>query len=327
MKKGMRVIEVENLVKFYGDFKVLHGLSFQVSVGRVCGFLGPNGSGKSTTMDILAGLLGPSDGTARICGFDVVKQPQEVKANVGYLPDNPPLHREMLVEDYVDYVGRLRGLKGAARKAAVERVLDDCDVMDVRNRVIGNLSKGYRQRVALCSALVHQPKVLILDEPTEGLDPNQIVHIRNLIRKLALDRTVILSSHILSEVQATCEEVIIINQGAIAAKTTLADDSAQQRSFVFRFIDRAAAAREWLGKQSFVGRVENVRDDEHAVVVNFSEKMWNDGQEKVVAEANEKLVREGYKVSEIREHRTGLESLFFDVIKSQSTSGTSAVAR
>ena len=312
------MIEVENLVKFYGDFKVLHGLSFQVSVGRVCGFLGPNGSGKSTTMDILAGLLGPSEGTARICGFDVVKQAQDVKANVGYLPDNPPLHREMLVEDYVDYVGKLRGLKGAARKAAVERVLDDCDVMDVRSRVIGNLSKGYRQRVALCSALVHQPKVLILDEPTEGLDPNQIVHIRNLIKKLALDRTVILSSHILSEVQATCEEVIIINQGAIAAKTTLADDSSQQRSFVFRFVDRAGAARDWLGRQVFVGHVEAIKSDDRSVVVSFAEKAWSENREQVIAETNEKLVREGYKISEIREHRTGLESLFFDVIKSQT---------
>jgi ABC-2 type transport system ATP-binding protein len=324
-RKGNDVIEVENLVKFYGDNKVLHGLSFQVAVGRVCGFLGPNGSGKSTTMDILAGLLGPSDGTARVCGFDVVKQPQEVKANVGYLPDNPPLHREMLVEDYVDYVGRLRGLKGAARKAAVERVLDDCDVMDVRHRVIGNLSKGYRQRVALCSALVHQPKVLILDEPTEGLDPNQIVHIRNLIKKLALERTVILSSHILSEVQATCEDVIIINQGAIAAKTTLADEGSSQRSFVFRLVDKVREAKDWLGKQPFVGQVDLAKGDDQSLVLHFSETSWSQGRESAVAEANEKLVREGYRVSEIREHRTGLESLFFDVIKSQ-TSGQAAAS-
>lgn len=313
------MIEVEGLVKFYGDFKVLHGLTFSVAVGRVCGFLGPNGSGKSTTMDILAGLLGPSDGTARICGFDVVKQAHDVKANVGYLPDNPPLHREMIVEDFVDYVAKLRGLGGSARSSAVERVLDECDVMDVRKRVIGNLSKGYRQRVALCSALVHQPKVLILDEPTEGLDPNQIVHIRNLIKKLALDRTVILSSHILSEVQATCQDVIIINQGQIAAKTTLADDGESQRSFVFRFLDKVGDARNWLKNQSYVGGAEVLRSDDHSVVVNFSESYWTAGRDKGIADVNEKLIKEGYRICEIREHRTGLESLFFNVIKSQST--------
>jgi ABC-2 type transport system ATP-binding protein len=320
------VIEVEGLVKYYGDFRVLHGLTFNVAVGRVCGFLGPNGSGKSTTMDILAGLLGPSEGTARICGFDVVKDPQLVKANVGYLPDNPPLHKEMLVEDFVDYVAKLRGLKSSARKAAVDRVLDECDVMDVRKRVIGNLSKGYRQRVALCSALVHQPKVLILDEPTEGLDPNQIVHIRNLIKKLALDRTVILSSHILSEVQATCEDVIIINHGAIAARTTLVDDETSQRSFVFRFLEKVGDAKTWLGKQPFVGKVDSLRDEAHSVVVSFSEAAWTNGREKTVSEANEKLVKEGFKVSEIREHRTGLESLFFDVIKSHAGSQSSPQA-
>jgi ABC-2 type transport system ATP-binding protein len=316
------MIEVDGLVKYYGDFKVLHGLTFTIEVGKVCGFLGPNGSGKSTTMDILAGLLGPSDGTARVCGFDVVTQATDVKAHVGYLPDNPPLHKEMIVSDFVDYVGKLRGLKGSGRRDAVNRVLEECDVEDVRNRVIGNLSKGYRQRVALCAALVHQPKVLVLDEPTEGLDPNQIVHIRNLIKKLALDRTVILSSHILSEVQATCEDVIIINQGRIAAKTTLSSDGAAARPFVFGFSERSADARTWLKNQSYVQDARELSGASTAVVVDFTPEFWNSGKERALAQANAQLVQGGFPVSEIREHHTGLESLFFDVIKSQASTQT-----
>lgn len=317
------MIEVDGLVKFYGDFKVLHGLSFQVEVGKVCGFLGPNGSGKSTTMDILAGLLGPSSGSVRVCGYDVVTQPKEVKANVGYLPDNPPLHKEMVVEDFVDYVGQLRGLAAQERRDAVERVLDDCDVTDVRKRVIGNLSKGYRQRVALCAALVHQPKVLILDEPTEGLDPNQIVHIRNLIKKLALERTVILSSHILSEVQATCEEVIIINQGRIAARTTLGADSAE-KPYVLSFAEKLVEAESWLRQQSFVDDVKMTGEDENALVVRFKPEFWTDSRAKALAGLNARLVGDGYVPSQIREHQTGLESLFFDVIKSQSSESQNA---
>lgn len=235
----------------------------------MCGFLGPNGSGKSTTMDILAGLLGPSDGDVKVCGYDVVTQTQQVKELVGYLPDNPPLHREMIVCDFVDYVAKLRRLPAANRKGMVERVLDECDVMDVANRVIGNLSKGYRQRVALCAALVHQPKVLILDEPTEGLDPNQIVHIRNLIRKLAKDKTVILSSHILSEVQATCEDVIVINQGQIAAKTSIGDESTRNPEYVFSFANKTADAMTWFRGKDFVTEVSPAHADDHSMVVCF----------------------------------------------------------
>ncbi len=320
------MIEVDGLVKYYGDFKVLHGLTFTVEVGKVCGFLGPNGSGKSTTMDILAGLLGPSSGTAKVCGFDVVTQSKDVKANVGYLPDNPPLHKEMIVEDFVDYVGKLRGLGSSQRKESVNRVLEECDVEDVRHRVIGNLSKGYRQRVALCSALVHQPKVLVLDEPTEGLDPNQIVHIRNLIRKLALERTVILSSHILSEVQATCEQVIIINQGAIAATTSLVGGESAAKPFVFRFSEKFSDAKSWLKNQSFVSGVEELKGAQSAVVVDFKEDFWGVGRDKALADVNAQLVGAGLPVSEIREHQTGLESLFFDVIKSQASSAETTAA-
>ena len=316
------MIEVKGLVKLYGDRKVLHGLDFSVGPGRVCGFLGPNGSGKSTTMDILAGLLGPSDGEVRVCGHDVVTHSKEVKAVVGYLPDNPPLHREMKVREFVDYVARLRGLKSAARKQAVERVLEDCDVADVSDRVIGNLSKGYRQRVALCSALVHQPKVLILDEPTEGLDPNQIVHIRELVRKLAKDRTVILSSHILSEVQATCDDVIIINQGRIAAKTSLTEEASRSPSMLFSFQGQGSdGAASWLREKSYVTEVRPFADKPGTLVVDFRDDFWREGADANVAKLNASLVQGGFGVTGIAEHKGGIEELFFHVIKSQNQGG------
>lgn len=246
------MIEVNGLVKLYGDRKVLHSLDFSVGSGRICGFLGPNGSGKSTTMDILAGLLGPSSGTAKICGFDVVTQTKDVKEHVGYLPDNPPLYKEMRVVDFVNYVAKLRKIKSSERKNAVDWVIHECDVADVSHRIIGNLSKGYRQRVALCAALVHKPNVLILDEPTEGLDPNQILHIRNLIKKLAKERTVILSSHILSEVQATCDEVIIINHGHIAAKTSIQNDKTKPLFYLYTFASKAENALHWFQQRNYV---------------------------------------------------------------------------
>jgi ABC-2 type transport system ATP-binding protein len=313
------MIEVKNLVKLYGERKVLHGLNFSVGVGRVCGFLGPNGAGKSTTMDILAGLLGPSDGTAKVCGFDVVTQTREVKEVVGYLPDNPPLYREMTVSDFVMFVAKLRKIPSAQCKAAVERVLNDCDVTNVASRLVGNLSKGYRQRVALCSALVHQPKVLILDEPTEGLDPNQIVHIRGLIRKLAKDRTVILSSHILSEVQATCDDVIIINQGQIAAQSSLADAGSHRPSIVFSFADKLDNALAWFKEKTFVSKVEVFAEKSNSVLVGFKDDFYADARNSNLAQVNSQLVQQGFGLTSVYEHRTGLESLFFNAIKNQNS--------
>jgi ABC-2 type transport system ATP-binding protein len=315
------MIEVRGLVKLYGERKVLHGLDFSVGVGRVCGFLGPNGSGKSTTMDILAGLLGPSDGSVQLCGFDIITQTQQVKSVVGYLPDNPPLHKEMLVRDFVSYVAKLRNLTGTARKSAVDRVLNECDVTDVADRVIGNLSKGYRQRVALCAALVHQPKVLILDEPTEGLDPNQIVTIRKLIKQLAKDRTVIMSSHILSEVQATCDDVIIINQGRIAAKTSLTDEANLHPSLLFTFTSNAQGAIKWFQDKSFVSQAKTFPERDNAVLVDFRGDFWTAGSNSTsesIAKLNTQLVQGGYSVSGIQEHKTGIEEMFFNVIKAQN---------
>jgi ABC-2 type transport system ATP-binding protein len=309
------MIEVSGLTKLYGERKVLHGISFSVGVGRVCGLLGPNGSGKSTTMDILSGLLGPSDGSVKVCGLDVVTQPQEVKAKVGYLPDNPPLHLEMKVSDFISYVSKIRGVPKSKQKSYVEKVIEDCDVKDVAHRIIGNLSKGYRQRVALCSALVHQPSVLILDEPTEGLDPNQILLIRNLIKKLSQDRTVIMSSHILSEVQATCEDVIIINQGHIAATTSLSLDA--KPAYCLSIVGDVTSALGWVKSQSYITEATVHEDKVHFTFKDEDQKNLKSH----LVELNKKAIESGISVYGLEEHKTGLESLFFDVIKKQPVIG------
>jgi len=213
----MAMIEVEGLQKHFGSHVALAGIDFSIRKGEVVGFLGPNGAGKSTTMKILTGFLSPTGGVARVCGVDVVEDPVEARRRLGYLPEASPVYPDMRVEDYLDFAGQVRALPRSERAAAIERALDRCGLMDRRRQVVGTLSKGYKQRVGLAQAMLHQPDILILDEPTSGLDPNQIVDIRKLIREIGERRTVILSTHILSEVQASCDRVLIINKGALVA--------------------------------------------------------------------------------------------------------------
>lgn len=212
------MIEVKSLTKYFGQNKALDNISFSVPKGSIAGFLGSNGAGKTTTMDIICGCLGADQGEASIAGFDITSSPIEAKKRLGYLPDVPPLHTEMYVEDYIRYAARLKKLSSRDVTLATERALEKLSLGDVKNRIIGNLSKGYRQRVALAQAIVHNPEVLVLDEPTEGLDPQQIVQIRELILSLKGDHTIILSSHILSEVQNISDHIIIINKGRIVTQ-------------------------------------------------------------------------------------------------------------
>ncbi len=212
------MIEVEGLTKTYGNIVALRGVSFRVGQGEIVGFLGPNGAGKSTAMRILTRFSPATEGTARIAGYEVHESPIEVKRRVGYLPERVPLYEEMVVAAFLRYVAEVKGVVRAERKAEVERVMERCGLTDMRRRLVGNLSKGYRQRVGLAQALVGSPPVLILDEPTVGLDPRQIVEIRGVIRDLGCDHTVLLSTHILPEVSMVCERVLIINEGRIVAE-------------------------------------------------------------------------------------------------------------
>ncbi len=214
------MITVKGVSKSFGRVKAVDNVSFEVRKGEILGFLGPNGAGKTTTMRILTCFLPPTEGTASVAGHDIFKEPLEVKRRIGYLPEIPPLYPEMTVIDYLYFVARIKGLTGSRIKNRVESVTETCAVSDVREQLIGKLSKGYRQRVGLAQALIHDPEVLILDEPTAGLDPKQIIETRELIKRLAGQHTIILSTHILPEVSMTCERVVIINKGSVVAEDT-----------------------------------------------------------------------------------------------------------
>jgi ABC-2 type transport system ATP-binding protein len=214
------MIEVERLSKRYGSHHAVREISFSVARGEVVGFLGPNGAGKSTTMRMLAGYLPPTSGTARVAGFDVFHQSLQARERIGYMPENVPLYPEMRVREYLRYRASLKGVKGRKIRERLTDVFDLCGLADVQRKLIGNLSKGYRQRVGLADAMIHEPELLILDEPTIGLDPNQIRHVRELIINLARHHTILLSTHILPEVEMTCGRVLIINGGCVAAADT-----------------------------------------------------------------------------------------------------------
>src|SRR5437879_7923120 len=211
------MIKVEGLTKRYARTVAVDNISFEVEKGGIVGFLGPNGAGKTTTMRVLTCFLPPTSGSANVAGFDVLENPLEVKKRIGYLPESPPLYPEMEVQEYLTFVGRLKGISSSDIARRVGEVAERCAVADVRKKLISKLSKGYRQRVGLAQAIIHNPDVLILDEPTAGLDPKQINETRDLIHSLAGDHTIILSTHILPEVEQTCERVIIINKGKLVA--------------------------------------------------------------------------------------------------------------
>src|ERR1700683_1398402 len=223
------MIKAQALTKKYARTIAVDQISFEVAKGQIVGFLGPNGAGKTTTMRMLTCFLPPSAGTATVAGFDVLEQPLEVKKRIGYLPETPPIYPEMETAEYLKFVGKLKGLSGADLQKRVDYACDRCAVADVRKKLLGKLSKGYRQRVGLAQAIIHNPDVLILDEPTSGLDPRQINEVRELIRSLGGDHTIILSTHILPEVEQTCEQVIIINKGKLVATDSVRNLQARTR--------------------------------------------------------------------------------------------------
>ena len=268
MSTDKAVITVKNLTKQYGDFRAISDLTFEVMKGEVLGFLGPNGAGKTTTMKILTCFIAPTEGTARVMGYDVFESPLDVRRNVGYLPESAPLYTDMAVLEYLEFIAEVRGVPADVRNAKLKRMTDLCGLSDRLGSEIRTLSKGYRQRVGLAQAMVHEPPILILDEPTSGLDPNQIVEIRQLIKEIGKERTVILSTHNLPEVQASCDRVLIVNRGKIAATGTPEELQAGKGSHYFVTYElpadegAPAAAKEALGGLGGVDRViETGRED------------------------------------------------------------------
>jgi ABC-2 type transport system ATP-binding protein len=235
------MIEVANLSKRYGDLPAVRDVSFTAADGQILGFLGPNGAGKTTTMRIITGFMPATSGTVRVDGFDVFEQSTEVRRRIGYLPENPPLYNDMSAVGFLRFAARLKGVARSEIATALDRVLETCGLTGVRDRLLGHLSKGFRQRVGLAQALIHDPPVLVLDEPTIGLDPRQIIDIRTLIKTLGAKRTVVLSTHILPEVSQVCDKVVIINDGRIVLEDQLANLT-RSRSLEEVFI--AAIGRE-----------------------------------------------------------------------------------
>ena len=236
------MIEVTNLRKSYGKLEALRGISFSIQRGEVVGLLGPNGAGKTTAMKILVGYLLPNDGRVTVAGFDVTVDPLAVQQRIGYLPENAPLYHDMLVQEYLSFCADMRGLDRAHGRRRIALVVDECAIGNVLTRPIGHLSKGYRQRVGFAAALLHDPEILIMDEPTSGLDPDQIVHVRDLIRQLGRTKTVILSTHILSEVEATCGRAVIIIDGQVRADGTLDELTRAREEVVTVRVDDVGSA-------------------------------------------------------------------------------------
>jgi ABC-2 type transport system ATP-binding protein len=220
LREGHKLIEVKNLTKKYGSHLAVDNLSFSVEKGMIYGFLGPNGAGKSTTMNIMTGYIAATEGTVTINGYDILKEPEKAKKCIGYLPELPPVYPDMTVLEYLKFVAEIKQVKKTERKQQIESVMEQTQITDVKNRLIRNLSKGYKQRVGLAQAIIGYPEVIILDEPTVGLDPKQIIEIRTLIKSLAKNHTIILSSHILSEVSAVCDHIMIISKGKLVASDT-----------------------------------------------------------------------------------------------------------
>jgi len=301
------MIEVSGLSKRYGDVHALHDITFKVEKGQVVGFLGANGAGKTTTMDILCGCIGADHGFAKVAGYDITENPFEAKKRLGYLPDEPPIYNEMRVEDFIRFSAKINGLSGAALKQAVDATVEKLSLGDVRRRVIANLSKGYRQRVAFAQAIAHDPEVLVLDEPTEGLDPNQIVQIRKLIRSLKGQHTIILSSHILSEVQATCDEIIIIHKGRVTQQgpyeSLVGSDSLVQR---YQLVVRQEAA-ELIKKMSAMPGLQDISYENETV--SFGVSVSNQSLDAVLRLA----LDGGHGVQELTPKTVSLEDVFFSL--------------
>ena len=230
------LIDVDHVSRYYGDHCAVDDISFQIERGEVVGFLGPNGAGKTTSMQMISGVLAANAGQIKVAGIDVVDLPTQAKSHIGFLPESPPLYHDLTVDEFLNYAGRLRKISGSKLTDAVDKAKQRCGLSDVGSRLLANLSKGYQQRVGIAQAIIHSPPVVILDEPTSGLDPNQIIEIRDLIRELGNDHSVILSTHILPEVQTVCDRVIIINRGKLVLDKSFAElNNSEQQQWLLRF--------------------------------------------------------------------------------------------
>ncbi len=319
------MIKVEGLSKRYARNVAVDNISFEVQKGQIVGFLGPNGAGKTTTMRVLTCFLPPTSGSATVAGFDVMKDPIEVKRRIGYLPETPPLYPEMEVCEYLEFVGRLKGIPKQEVPKRIDEVAEKCAIGDVRKKLISKLSKGYRQRVGLAQAIIHNPDVLILDEPTAGLDPKQIIETRQLIRNLAGSHTIILSTHILPEVEQTCQQVIIINKGKLAATDSVENLTRRLRgaeSVSVEVEGRDApvderSVRQRLEQVAGVSRVlhRESKDGRHHFEVESLQG------KSIRADIARAVVEAGWNLQELRPVGLSLEEIFLQLTAAEAAEG------
>jgi ABC-2 type transport system ATP-binding protein len=308
------MIKVEGLTKRYARTVAVDNISFEVEKGQIVGFLGPNGAGKTTTMRVLTCFLPPTGGTANVAGYDVVNQAMEVKRRIGYLPETPPVYPEMEVSEYLTFAGRLKGIGSGDIARRVDESIERCALGDVRMKLIGKLSKGYRQRVGLAQAIIHNPDVLILDEPTSGLDPKQIIEIRGLLKRLAGEHTIILSTHILSEVENSCERVIIISQGKLVAIDSVSNLTNRLRGSeaVSLEVEAGPSSGEVLARLEQVSGVSRVvtKDARDGRLVFEIESLQG---RQIRADLARSVVNAGWGLSEMRPVGMSLEDIFLQL--------------
>ncbi|NDJ19364.1 ABC transporter ATP-binding protein [Myxacorys almedinensis] len=309
------MIEVEHLSKIYGSTPAIEDVTFSVAPGEILGFLGPNGAGKTTTMRILSGYLPASQGTAKVAGFEVHEHSMQVRQRIGYLPETPPLYPEMTVEGFLNFVAQIKGVSAGDRASRITLALQKCNLLEKRKTLIRKLSKGFRQRVGIAQAIVHDPPVIILDEPTVGLDPRQIIDVRNLIKQLANDHTVILSTHILPEVSMTCDRIAIINRGRVVATNTpesLMEQLVGGSGYELEIAGNSLAIQQCLKRVKGVKYVEEMRIEnmpEHRIKVRVvAESNTEPGHAIAVA-----LVQNGVKLYEMRRVQASLEDVFLEL--------------
>ena len=312
------MIEITNVTKKYGNFTAVDDISFTIQNGEIIGFLGPNGAGKSTTMNMITGYIEPTEGTITVNGYDIQKKPQKAKKQIGYMPEGVPLYQDLTVKEFVTYMAELKKVDKKVKKEEVEKALTETGIKDVENKLIRNLSRGYKQRVSMAGALVGSPDVLILDEPTVGLDPKQITEIRSLIKELGKEHTVILSSHILSEVSQLCERVIIINKGKIVAIDTPEnlEKATQEKNIILVTVeDKQNKMKEINTLIPEIAKCEEVKDNGDGTKQYMIEAKENADLRKQLFEV---LPKNDITIFELKKAETSLEDAFITLINKSS---------
>lgn len=308
------MIELKNVTKRFGNRVAVDSISFEVKKGEIVGFLGPNGAGKTTTMRIITGFFQPNEGEVKVAGFDIIENLNKAKEKIGYMPENVPLYKELDVWSYLRFIGEIKGIPKDKIDSHVAKVIEEVDLTGVKNRIIGKLSKGFRQRVGLAQAIINNPEILILDEPTIGLDPKQIREIRNLIKNMKGERTIILSTHILPEVSMTCDKVIVINEGRIVAQGNVDTLTEKSKNASRVFVEVDAPRTDFILEIKKIKGVTNVEEIEKTSSGTFTYNIDIEEGKKVTKDIVSRIVKNDWELIELKRPQVTLEDVFLKLV-------------